>query len=168
MSVLSNMSFSSLAQLSVLGQSIPIKEWEYSSGLLQLFFDYNFTLEGEPGWLSISLDPEYVITVNQTQNMSMTVQSKGRKLVYVSSGSESEMAGMVLGWLCVWAGLIAVADVLVGGMLAVELCFLCQCLFMLHFQPLRYSHAWSQLEQLTCSMVNPFYYVNQHSNVVLG
>ena len=43
---LSNMSFSSLAQLSVLGQSLQIKEWEYSAGLLQLFFAYNFTLEG--------------------------------------------------------------------------------------------------------------------------
>ena len=75
--------------------------------------------------------------------------------------------GLVLGWLAMWVGAVAVADALLGGMLAVELCVFWQCLFLLHFETDNYTYSWSQLQQLTYAMINPIYYSNQDSNVVL-
>ena len=79
LSNIAKMDMTQLVDFRVGNLSVPFKSWTYSNGEIQLFFDYDRTLEWGNGTLSATLDSKYVRTLtpaSQTQSFFFTVDSR--------------------------------------------------------------------------------------------
>lgn len=122
-------------------------EWAYAAPLLQMRVDYFADLEGTAASFLFAFDTKYILHFSLAQ--TVTVRSRGAKLVLVRGLSSLKAVGEALGYIAAAAAFAVGAATLARRMMGAELLQLFQVLYFVHLAAEDYTELYGKFKFLS-------------------